>query len=776
MGEVHDESDDDSEDENFQYDSALEVSFEDESDDYDDIDENELADLISYDSDGKSSGKKKHMKDTGECKGSDNDSDDLQSGCDSDDSSGINRKKYPLYKEKKNMSNYKWELGMYFTSKSDIKDAVISYAVQNGRDLKFIKNDKKRVRVRCKDGCQWELYCSKLPDEDSWQVRKIIDEHNCSREYNVKLLSTKWLSKRIQNSLKNNPRLKVKDIKEKALRKWNVGINKTKAIRARVAARDKVDGSFLGDYNRIYDYCHELLKANQGSTIKMNVDPVPEGVDDQRPYFKRLYICYAACKESFKLSRHVIGLDGCFLKGLCGGQILAAIGRDPNDQMLPIAYAVVESENKDSWTWFLELLIADLGGADECLTYTFISDQQKGLLPATDELLPNAEQRFCVRHLYNNFRKRFPGKMLKEVIWKAAKSTYAQAWEREVKRMRLANAEAYLHMMKTPPRFWSRSYFRTTNKCDAVLNNMSESFNSVILDSRGKPLVTMLEEIRTYLMERWAKSRMRFQDVSGNEILPNIRKKLEITSNFTNMWLARMADEHIFEVRHLENPAEIFSVNLKDLRCSCRRWELTGLPCVHAMASMKSRNFKVDDYIPDYYRVSAYKAVYKHVLYPMNGSNLWVRTPYPDVQPPKYRKMPGRPKKRRNLEQGEIDGSDKKMRRTGFIIKCFRCKKVGHNKLTCKVTPPAQPSQATVTNTSQPSQATVTNTGKPTSTQVPATQSSASTQAYMSATQSSRGKQVTGQCSRGNAGNNQSSKVDGKLQKLGVRRPFVALV
>ncbi|XP_058756512.1 uncharacterized protein LOC131629754 [Vicia villosa] len=67
------------------------------------------------------------------------------------------------------MSNYKWELGMYFTFKRNIKDAVISYAIQNGRNLKFIKNDKTRLRVRCKDGCQWELYCAKLPDEDSWQ-------------------------------------------------------------------------------------------------------------------------------------------------------------------------------------------------------------------------------------------------------------------------------------------------------------------------------------------------------------------------------------------------------------------------------------------------------------------------------------------------------------------------------------------------------------------------------------------------------------------------------
>lgn len=66
-----------------------------------------------------------------------------------------------------------------------------------------------------------------------------------------------------------------------------------------------------------------------------------------------MYICYAACKESFKLCRPIIGLDGYFLKGLCGGQILTAIRRAPNDQMMSIAFAVVEGETKDSWTWFL---------------------------------------------------------------------------------------------------------------------------------------------------------------------------------------------------------------------------------------------------------------------------------------------------------------------------------------------------------------------------------------------------------------------------------------
>ena len=70
--------------------------------------------------------------------------------------------------------------------------------------------------------------------------------------------------------------------------------------------------------------------------------------------------------------RPIIGLDGCFLKGKYGGELLTAVGREENDQMLPIAFAVVEVENKDSWTWFLELLIEDIGGTQLCTGCTLM--------------------------------------------------------------------------------------------------------------------------------------------------------------------------------------------------------------------------------------------------------------------------------------------------------------------------------------------------------------------------------------------------------------------
>ena len=43
-------------------------------------------------------------------------------------------------------------------------------------------------------------------------------------------------------------------------------------------------------------------------------------------------------------------VDGTFLTGKYKGQILTAIGQDGKNQIAPLAFAFVESENTESWT------------------------------------------------------------------------------------------------------------------------------------------------------------------------------------------------------------------------------------------------------------------------------------------------------------------------------------------------------------------------------------------------------------------------------------------
>ncbi|KAK3031266.1 hypothetical protein RJ639_035566 [Escallonia herrerae] len=121
------------------------------------------------------------------------------------------------------------------------------------------------------------------------------------------------------------------------------------------------------------------------------------------PIFKRVYVRFEAYKTGFlKECRPFIGLDGCHLKGLYGGQLLSAMARDGNDNMFHVVVAVVEAETKDSWSWFLTELVDDLGGSDNLV---FIFDTQKGLVESFKDLLPTIEHRFCMRHMYANFKK-----------------------------------------------------------------------------------------------------------------------------------------------------------------------------------------------------------------------------------------------------------------------------------------------------------------------------------------------------------------------------------
>ncbi|KOM43117.1 hypothetical protein LR48_Vigan05g072100 [Vigna angularis] len=246
----------------------------------------------------------------------------------------------------KTMEQYKWEVGMYFLEKKDFTKAIRSYGVENGRKLKVYKNDKRRVRVRCcgaKGKCPWNAYCAYKAVENTWQLRKIIDKHTCNREFNIRLMTSKWLSGRLEKTIKENPNINLYNLHNKVSKKWNIGVSRSTTCRANSMTFKQIEGDFKEQYKRVYDYANELLRSNLGSYVKVNVEP-----NEDSQIFKRLYVCLKACKEKFMSCRPIIGLDDCFLKGKYGGELLTTIARDENDQMCPLAYVVVEVENKDS--------------------------------------------------------------------------------------------------------------------------------------------------------------------------------------------------------------------------------------------------------------------------------------------------------------------------------------------------------------------------------------------------------------------------------------------
>ncbi|KAK8489735.1 hypothetical protein V6N11_009164 [Hibiscus sabdariffa] len=124
----------------------------------------------------------------------------------------------------------------------------------------------------------------------------------------------------------------------------------------------------------LYAYAVANRSEDPGGTFELIVER-PTAADI--PNFKRLYVCFSALKEGFKkYCRPAISLDECFLKGPFKGEILSGVGRDSNNQIFPIAWAVVEVENRDIWAWFLKNIQYDLQLGDG-EKFTLISDMQK---------------------------------------------------------------------------------------------------------------------------------------------------------------------------------------------------------------------------------------------------------------------------------------------------------------------------------------------------------------------------------------------------------------
>ncbi|CAH9121379.1 unnamed protein product, partial [Cuscuta epithymum] len=178
------------------------------------------------------------------------------------------------------------------------------------------------------------------------------------------------------------------------------------ATRALRSIHKKTQTDFKDQFKKVRNYAEECLRSIPDSTVVIHTTRV---VPEAPSVFQRIYMCLGPVKRGFLQGcRKVIGLDGCFLKGQLKGEILTAVGRDANNQMFPIAWAVVEIENNSSWTWFLDLLKNDLQITRPDL-WTLISDQQKGLCNVIANIFPEAEHRNCARHIHANWSKSHRG-------------------------------------------------------------------------------------------------------------------------------------------------------------------------------------------------------------------------------------------------------------------------------------------------------------------------------------------------------------------------------
>ncbi|KAJ0938978.1 putative transposase, mutator type, MULE transposase domain-containing protein [Helianthus annuus] len=256
---------------------------------------------------------------------------------------------------------------------------------------------------------------------------------------------------------------------------------------------EKLQGDYKTQFGLLREYAEQLMKSNPGTTVTIDVEPSSCKAKSSTRQFRRIYICYGAFKKGFKIiGRDILGLDGCFMKGPYPGQILTAVGVDGNNGIYPVAFAVVESETTKTWTWFLEQLAVDLE-LPRTANFTFISDRQKGIIPAVSKVFPMAEHRYCIQHIHENMKANanWRDDKIKGLFWNAASATTVPWFDHAMQDIKMVDKKLHDWLRQIPVKHWSRCQFSGRPKCDILLNNICEVFNRQLIHARDKPIITI---------------------------------------------------------------------------------------------------------------------------------------------------------------------------------------------------------------------------------------------------------------------------------------------
>ncbi|XP_031406488.1 uncharacterized protein LOC116215062 isoform X2 [Punica granatum] len=565
--------------------------------------------------------------------------------------------------------------GQRFSSVGEFREALRKYAIAHQFAFRYKKNDSHRVTVKCKaEGCPWRIHASKLATTQLICIKKMTPTHTC--EGNVSTsghqATRSWVASIIKEKLRVFPNYKPKDIVNDIKQEYGIQLNYFQAWRGKEIAKEQLQGSYKEAYSQLPLFCEKIMETNPGSLATFTTK--------EDSSFHRLFVSFHASLSGFRQGcRPLLFLDSTPVKSKYQGMLLAATAADADDDVFPIAFAVVDSETDENWHWFLVQLKSALSTS---VPITFVADRLKGLRESIAEVFfKGSYHAYCLRYLTEQLIRDLKGQFSHEVkrlmvedLYAAAYAPRAEGFQQYIESIKSISPEAYHWILQSEPQNWANAFFQGA-RYNHMTSNFGELFYSWVSDAHELPITQMVDVVRGKMMELiYDRHTSSAQWVT--KLTPSMEEKLEKESLNVRDHHVLLSAGSIFEVRG--ESSEMVDMDRWD--CSCKGWQLTGLPCCHALAVVGCIGRSPYDYCSRYLTAESYKLTYAESINPIpsierplslkKGSQVATMT----VTPPPTRRPPGRPTTKKSASQELVKRQ----------LQCSRCKGLGHNKSTCK--------------------------------------------------------------------------------------------
>ncbi|KAJ9461092.1 hypothetical protein DIPPA_29192 [Diplonema papillatum] len=322
--------------------------------------------------------------------------------------------------------------GQYATA-ADFTDAVVEEAVATGRCLVRRRKEKGRVRFECSGttstggACAFKCTAMLHADTETYHVSR-ADAHSCvfttgsgdEKANELGRLHSEWVTRRIAAHVEAEPDLSVKGIVA-SMRTNGVTITSKVARLAKAQALQETGLDAASGFRKLRAYFAAVKCVDAEAVTSIDTKPGVATEEDANPWdvFGFAFLAFGACVHAAR-SAMFVSVDGTHLTH--GGVLFVAVVLDPMQKVVPIAYALGQTEDTASWTSFLVQLKELLPEG-----FTLMSDRDKGLMSAVKTVLPTTLHLICVNHVVRNVSKSF-GKGTQHHVWKLAHASSHESY------------------------------------------------------------------------------------------------------------------------------------------------------------------------------------------------------------------------------------------------------------------------------------------------------------------------------------------------------------